>query len=456
MPTDGLLERTLDPDLLDRQTVELLAHSGWSRQRLLAHQQYELKQALRHAVTASPYYAETIGDLVARDAPIHEFPVLTKRLLMENFDRIVTDRRLTRRAVEQHVDGRDAAALLLGEYRAAATGGTTGERGVFIYDDRGWLSVMANIVRFRRMLKVVPSTRSVGIAAASPIHLSYRFYEELRANEPEAPKLDLTMQVPHIVEALNRYQPEVIATYPSFIRVLAKEQAAGRLKISPRILRSGAETLAQDVRELAMETWHAPVINSYSSTEVGLMGQECGEASGVHLAEDICVFEVVDDDNRPVPPGTQGSRFLVTPLTNRVLPLVRYELTDIVTLATGPCRCGSPLARIEMIEGRKEEVLRFSKRDGGHVDVHAGRLRSPLIGTEGVRQFQFAQLPDGVKISIALFPGAEREATRLRVEGMVRGTLEKLEVAAPRIEVNIVDVIERVGAGSKERLVAKA
>ena len=345
---------------------------------------------------------------------------------------------------------------MFGEYRAVATGGTTGERGVFVYNDGAWLSVMANIVRFQRILGVVPSTRSVGIAASSPIHMSYRFYAEARAIRPHSPPLDLMMPVPHIVEALNEYQPEVVATYPSFIRVLANEQLSGRLKIAPRLLRSGAETLTQPVVDQARSAWNAPVINSYSCTEVGLMGHECLHVSGLHLAEDLCTFEVVDEQNRPVPEGTRGAKLLVTTFTNETLPLIRYELTDLVTLTTEPCACGLPFARLASIEGRREDVLQLPKKGGGTIDVHAIRLRSPLIGTEGIRQFQLAQLQDGLEIAISVLPEFDPDEVKLRVERTVLQVLDRLTVAPMRVHVKIVDLIERAGAGAKERLVVKA
>jgi phenylacetate-coenzyme A ligase PaaK-like adenylate-forming protein len=116
---------------------------------------------LQHAVAASPYHRDLISDLVASDAPLHEFPVMTKALLMANFDRIVTDRRLTRTLVEQHLGSAQAGAALLGEYSVLATGGTTGERGIFVYDQGGWEIVVANLLRFQRLIGVFPNTRII-------------------------------------------------------------------------------------------------------------------------------------------------------------------------------------------------------------------------------------------------------------------------------------------------------
>jgi phenylacetate-coenzyme A ligase PaaK-like adenylate-forming protein len=221
------------------------------------------------------------------------------------------------------------------------------------------------------------------------------------------------------------------------------------------MLRSGAETLTQDVRDLVRSAWNAPVANGYAATEVGVMGQECAHIAGVHLAEDLSLYEIVDEHNRPVPAGVAGARMLVTTLTNPTLPLIRYELTDIVTLAAGSCPCGSPLVRIAAIEGRREEVLHFPKKGGGVIDVHAIRLHSPLIGTEGVQQFQFAQLADGVEITISVLPEFDREVIRQKIEHVIRTVLENLDTAPARVEVTVVDRIERAGTGAKEKLVTK-
>ncbi|WP_455269839.1 phenylacetate--CoA ligase family protein [Rhizobium herbae] len=413
-----------------------------------------LQCMLQHAVNSSPYYRDVIGALVARGAPLKDFPTLTKRTLMANFDRIVTDANLHRQQLERHLDGDNPESLLLGEYRVAATGGTTGERGITAFDDAAWLAAIANMVRFQQIVGITETTRSMAVFASSPVHISYRIGAELRAMRPAAPGLNVLMPIDAIVEALNTYQPEVISTYPSFARVLAGEQRAGRLRIKPRLIRTSAETLTQDVRDIVAATWHATIANSYVCTEAGPMGHECLQADGLHLAEDGFVFEAVDADDRPVPNGTAGAKLLVTTLTNRTLPLVRYEISDIVTMATEPCPCGLPFWRIASIAGRREEILRFAKRGGGIVDVHAHRLRSPLTSTEGVRQFQFTPLPDGLEITVSLFSGTDADAVSRKIERTVQAALTAVDAQPSSILVRVVDAIERSGSGAKERLVA--
>jgi len=88
--------------------AELIRRDGWSRAALLDFQRLRLAQALRHAAAASPYYRQAIGTAIADGASLADLPVLTKRELMDNWDRIVTDPRLRLHDVERHDRSRPA------------------------------------------------------------------------------------------------------------------------------------------------------------------------------------------------------------------------------------------------------------------------------------------------------------------------------------------------------------
>ncbi len=149
---------------------------------VLDHQQQRLAETLRHAATTSPYYRDKIGALVAAGAPLSAYPVMNKTILMEEFDRIVTDPRLTRALVEAHAASPRAGHLLLDEYRVASTGGSSGQRGIFVYDRLAWTETIANIRRMQRLLDLPPGAKGIGIGAPSPVHLTNRFCGEGRSN----------------------------------------------------------------------------------------------------------------------------------------------------------------------------------------------------------------------------------------------------------------------------------
>ena len=438
---------------LGRLTDELRRHNAWSREALEAHQQMSLREAIQYAVDHSPYYRETIGHLVKANAPFSEFPVLTKRELIRNFDHIMTDRRLNLHDLESHLAGPNPGGVLWGEYRAAATGGTTRERAIIVYDQLAWDTGIASSLRCICRNESGPQLKIIGIGASSPIHLSNRIYEALRADQLNAPKVSVTMPIAEVVAALNVYQPDVIITYPSYIKVLIVEQRERRLHLAPKAIYSVAETLAPEVCDLVRETWGIRVSNRYNSTETFASGSECEHFNGIHLPEDIVIYEPVDDGNHPVDENTYSSKLLITTLFNRALPLIRYELSDMVKMTTASCSCGRPFSRVTSIIGRREEVLRFPGKNGVEVSIHAGQLRSPLIRMPGLLQFQFGRVESGIQVKISARDPKQADKIAFNVQQEVLAVLERNGAANSSVSTLVVDGIARSGAGEKERLV---
>lgn len=169
---------------------------------------------------------------------------------------------------------------------------------------------------------------------------------------------------------LNQLRPDVLVAYASMIRVLAGEQLAGRLRIAPRGVNSSSEVLTAEARADATRAWNVAPFNVYAATETGGVAAECAHHTGMHLSEDLVIPEVVDDAYRPVPPGESGDRLLVTVLFSRTVPLIRYEMTDRVRLATRACPCGLPFRLLEAVEGRTDDMLELPGRDGGTTAIH--------------------------------------------------------------------------------------
>ncbi len=84
---------------------------------------------------------------------------------------------------------------------------------------------------------------------------------------------------------------------------------------------------------------------------------ECLERSGLHLAEDHFLFEVIDPETlAPVPDGTVGE-LVVTTLTKEAIPVVRYRTRDLTAILSGPCPCGRTFRRMARVKGRTDDML---------------------------------------------------------------------------------------------------
>src|SRR4051794_10877679 len=102
---------------------------------------------------------------------------LTKATMMEHFDDIVTDPRLRRDELLAHVEKIDGDDLYLGRYRVMTTSGSSGRKGLFVYDRAAWAVIMAQFLRFTAMAGVRPRLPRLKIAAViSPTgsHMSRR------------------------------------------------------------------------------------------------------------------------------------------------------------------------------------------------------------------------------------------------------------------------------------------
>lgn len=181
-----------------------------------------------------------------------------------------------------------------------------------------------------------------------------------------------------------------------------------------------------------------------------MWGCSCKHDAGIHLFEDLAIVENVDEDGRPVPDGERGARMLVTNLYNRVQPLIRFEVSDVVTIDSEPCQCGRTLRRLRSVDGRADDVLRLPGRRGS-VTIHPLQF-GVVTSDREVREFQVVQQGERLKLRLALREGAASDEASRRLRERVSERLAELGVSAPAVEVEICEAIERPPSG-KARVV---
>jgi hypothetical protein len=275
-------------------------------------------------------------------------PVLDKPLLMEHFDELVCDPRLRRDELLDWVGRVTRDQLYLNRYRVMLTSGSSGRPGLYVYDASGWRSIMSGLLRsttWKGVRPTLPRQRLAFVGPVDPCHIG-RQGAAMASGLHRVLALPVTLPLPRLVEALNEFQPSYLQVYPSAAMWLVDEQHAGRLRVSPRILVTAAELRTPEMTRRLEEAFGLHPFNLYGSTE-GCSDLECEHHKGIHLFEDTHPRRERRPDGQPVPPGQPGARLLVTNLYNLVQPLLRLEVTDLVTLDPDPCPCGRILARNE-------------------------------------------------------------------------------------------------------------
>ena len=128
-----------------------MSRIDWPADRLRQERQRALRRLLAAAAERSPWHRERLAGIDVAGlsgAGVAALPVMTKADLMDNFDAVVTDRRLTRELCEHHLQQAAGGAYLLGEYQVVASGGSSGRRGVFVYGWDAWAICWASMMRF--------------------------------------------------------------------------------------------------------------------------------------------------------------------------------------------------------------------------------------------------------------------------------------------------------------------
>jgi phenylacetate-CoA ligase len=430
-----------------RRSRELVRRDRWTATRLRTHQRALLGELVRHATASSAFYRRLYRGIdVGGEIELERLPVIDKAAMMDHFDELVTDPRLRLADLEAHLDGLHRDALYLGRYRVMSTAGTTGRKGVFVADRDEWRAYLAGLLRVNEYMGLrprLPRRRRVAtVAAARPLHVTYRMSRSLDVGLHRVLRLDATAPVEELVEPLNRHRPEFLYSYPSVLWLLAVEQLEGRLSIAPTTIVSSGETHTDDVERTVRAAWDADWFQIYGTTEVPLLGVHCSRHSGLHLFEDVAIVEVVDEHDRPVAPGEPGHRLLVTNLVNRSQPLIRYALSDMVTEAAEPCPCGRPFRLLRAVEGRSDDILHLPGEGGGEVTVHPLALRSVMAGVANLKQYRILYDHPRLRVRAALRASTAAEPARAAIATGLRERLAALGATPLEVEVAVVDRIE--------------
>jgi len=429
---------------------EQVAHLEWTADELRQSQDRELRRLIRDAVEHSPWHRERLRrvDIPALTADdLSGLPVMTKSDLMDNFDAIVTDRRLTLDLCERHVDGLDDDAYLLDEFHVIASGGSSGQRGVFVYDWDAWAICYSSVNRFpardRASHPELAGNPPViaAVAAANVSHISAALGATFSTADRPRHTIPVSQPLEQIVAALNDVQPTTLMGYSSFLPRLAAEARAGRLRIAPQRVVAISEPLLPEVRADLEATWGAPVASGYGMSE-GLFAGSCGYGS--HLPDDLCLLEPVGADGMPVHAGATSDTVYVTNLYNRVVPLIRFEVTDEITVVEGPCPCGSVFRRIADPLGRLDDT--FVYPDGTAIHPHVFRH---CLSHQHLVEYQVRQTARGADIDAVVSDDVDTAALASRIEAALRD----LGLPAPVVNVATVDRVDRQRSGKLKRFV---
>lgn len=177
------------------------------------------------------------------------------------------------------------------------------------------------------------------------------------------------------VEALLAIHPQILLGFPSVFMLIVRSARAEELaQIRPKAILLNSELLTDTARQMISEAFQCECYDDYSTIEFHQVAFECSHHRS-HLAADNVIVEVTQE-GRPAPAGEKGD-ILITGLTNRAMPLLRYTIGDIGAFSAERCPCGRGFPVMKLVEGRVDD----------YITLPSGRKLSPRLVNPAIEFF---------------------------------------------------------------------
>jgi phenylacetate-CoA ligase len=412
-----------------------------TRAELEIAKEQKFRKLIRYACAHAPYYANIIRErgLDVNTCTAGDFPVLTKSILMANFDDIVTDRRVTKSVIADFLTrSTDPMEQLFDRITVMHTSGTSGEVGYFLYSPADFRRLRGAAMRNRKLFRGrFPRFRwrlrriRVAFYGATGGHFAgvtgvASMQRGIRALFLSARAFEVNTPLPDVVGKINAFQPDALWGYTTALKMLADEQRSGRLAIKPLTVIATGEMVTQaDLRFLSEAFGGVAALSMYACTEHMMLGISNADGETMTLLDDNFIFEFYDDHS------------VITNLFNHTLPLIRYRMSDILRPVSAPL---ASRIVIQNLVGRTEQMPVFVNAEGAK-DFISPHIINEIFVT-GVTRFQMQITgPSSFRFPICIDTGlgeAERTAAAAGVRTRLAEILAQKGLSNVTFDVQIV------------------
>ena len=238
-------------------------------------------------------------------------------------------------------------------------------------------------------------------------------------------------------------------TYGLHMVEVAKEMGIDpRRDLQVRKMICAGEPMPEPARLRLEKEWGADVYDHIGGTEPGGWAGMCSEKRGLHVVEPHFLLEMVDLEtmSKRIPPGVKGVA-VITSLCRRCIPLIRFNLKDVMMVMDQPCSCGRTSMRVDQIGGRVDDLR---------------KIRGVFFSPSRVEEVIRADFPEVVEFEIILTQEEVMPVLTLRTEAdpsLSEGQQKELRKRIRdqlKIKTNLTFEMESVKPGGLPRYTLKA
>jgi phenylacetate-CoA ligase len=247
------------------------------------------------------------------------------------------------------------------------------------------------------------------------------------------------------IELMRDFGTTVLACTPSYALYLA-EYAKDEMGIDPQRLKLkvgsfGAEMWTEQMRKEIEKRFGIKAYNVYGLTEIIGPGvaHECPAQEGLHIWEDHFYPEIIDPETGEILPEGKRGELVITTLTKKGVPMLRFRTKDITAFISGTCSCGRTSIRIERIRGRTDDMIKVRG-----VMLFPYQIEKAILEVQGVephyqiiltRPQYLDEIEVQVEMSKEIFSDEVRKIEELRKK--IEKRIE--ETVGIRVEVTLVE-----------------
>ena len=378
-------------------------------------------------ISDSPFYKSYIT------SSFENFPVLEKKDFLKNFDLINTKSIKYVNAVEVALKAENTRNFKtsINDITVGLSTGTSGKKSVFLAseNERAYWTAAVN----DRVLAWTIKKRKIAFFLRANSNL----YESVNSKWINFNFFDLLISNEKNLERLQSLDPTILVAQTSMLLVIADAVQNKGLKINPDKIISVAEVLSNEDKGYLEKIFCKKIHQVYQCNE-GFLAHTC-EKGNLHFNEDFLIIEKEYLD-------TEKKRFypIITDLERITQPVIRYKLDDIIH-EKFDCDCSLNSTAIEMIEGRKDDALKFLNSKGKEVVVFPDFIRRAIVfSDDNIINYSLTQIKEN---TVNLFVDGKLEYFEKAKKSIVE-LLEKFKISD--IHIHKVDTLDHI-KGTKLR-----
>jgi len=336
-----------------------------TKQQLREFQQQKLKELILHSYKNVPYYTKIFDKInIVKNNQVDltkfkKIPILTKELIKENFDDLIS----------KDINKR--------KWFYKSTGGSTGEPLTIIQDNNFSKWNMATVkYYFHDCLKIdrdnVKQIRLWGATRDFSQGLKGIVIDWLYNMKT----INTSRTQKYITTIINKFKPELIVAYPTALYEVSNFIKEKNIKLFyPRNIVTSVETLSLKMREQIKQNFKSNIYNFFACVEVGSISGDIKKES-----QTFPFFNFIETKD-----NNDESEIIITNLHKYAMPIIRYCTEDLIKNKKEDKKLG--IISIKEIKGKK--INYFVKKNGEKI---SGRyFYFMLIPIKWIKRFQIIQ-----------------------------------------------------------------